>query len=96
MASLPYVCHPGFGKTSPLEPAKEYIDEATLAALYGLAPGEYLVGIEYSSHEIHLNPRVDGKYIDIKKELGDNPLNIKLDYPVNYKKHRREREKNIL
>jgi len=94
--ALPYVTHPGFGKKSPLDAVKEYIDEATLAALYGLAPGEYLVGIEYSPNEIHLNPRPDGKYIDIKKELGDNIFNIKLDYPVNYKKHRREREQHIL
>ena len=96
MATLPYVCHPGYGKTSALEASQEYIDEATLAALYGLAPGEYLTGIPDSPFEIHLRPRVDGKYISIKKELGDNPQNIKLDYPVNYKKHRRETERYII
>lgn len=94
MASLPYVCHPGYGKTSPVDETEEYIDEATLAALYGLAPDEYEVGIPYSANEIHLNPRPDGKYIDIKKELGDNPQNQKLDYPVNYKKHRLERHRD--
>jgi len=92
MASLPYVCHPGYGKTSPGE-TSEYIDEATLAALYGLAPDEYLVGIVDSPNEIHLRPRPDGKYINIKKELGDNPQNIKLDYPVNRDKYRTERER---
>jgi len=95
MASLPYVCHPGYGRIAPSE-AEQYIDAATLAALYGLEPDEYEVGIEYSPNEIHLNPRVDGKYIDIKKELGDNPQNEKLDYPVNYKKYRQERYENII
>jgi len=96
MASLPYVCHPGYGKTSPAEADEEYIDEATLAALYGLLPGEYLTGLVESPFEIHLFPRVDGKYIDIKKELGDNPQNEKLDYPVNFKKYRQERYENII
>lgn len=95
MVSLIYVCHPGYGKTSPAD-TKEYIDEATLAALYGLAIDEYETGVPYSSDEIHLNPRQDGKYINIKKELGDNDQNVKLDYPVNYKKYRKERYRNIL
>lgn len=93
MASLPYVAHPGYGKTSPLEVSEEYIDAATVAALYGLAPEEYEVGVPYSPFEIHLQPREDGKYLDIKKELGDNPQNIKIDHPVNWRKYLAERYK---
>ena len=92
MATLPYVIHPGYGLTSP-SGTREYIDAATLAALYGLAVDDYEVGVEYSQKEIHLNPRADGKYIDIKKELGDNVAGIKMDYPVNKRKYMNERNK---
>jgi hypothetical protein len=86
MAELPYVTHPGEGKTSPQLP-DEYIDAGTLAALYGLEPGEYETGIEVDAFHIHLFPRPDGKYRSIKLELGD----VEGDFymlPANFKKNK--------
>lgn len=86
MANLPYVAHPGNGKISP-QSADEYIDAGTLAALYGLEPEEYETGVEIDSAHIHLFPRPDGKYRDIKLELGD----VEGDFymlPANFKKNK--------
>lgn len=84
MAELPYVAHPGNGKISPQLP-DEYIDAGTLAALYGLEPDEYTTGGQVDAQHIHLFPRPDGKYRNIKLELGD----VEGDFymlPANFKK----------
>ena len=79
---MPYATHPGNGKTSPSS-AVEYIDDGTLAALYGLEVGEYFTNIiDGIPTHIHLYPRMDGKYKDIKRELGDNGLDYFYDYPA--------------
>lgn len=58
-----YVIHPSGSVTAP-----------QLAALYGLIGGEYITGPVASQtwHQyIHLYVRDDGKYRNIKDELGD-------------------------
>lgn len=87
MAELPYIVHEGYGKTSPQSPDEEFIDAGTLAALYGLEPGEYDVGVEVDALHIHLFPRPDGKYRNIKRLLGD----VEGDFymlPANFKKEK--------
>lgn len=87
MAELPYVVHEGNGKISPQATDEEFIDAGTLAALYGLEPDEYTVGVEVDAFNIHLFPRPDGKYRNIKRLLGD----VEGDFymlPANFKKER--------
>ena len=101
MAEITYVVHPGNGKMSPGEP-DQYIDAGTLASLYGLLPGEYFLDDnkvydeQWEFRQIHLHPRLDGKYQSIKKLLGDNGTNKMIDYAVGYKKHRQKRFNKIL
>lgn len=95
MAQLPYTVHPGTGKLSPQLP-DAHIDAGTLAALYGLQPGEYEVGGQVDAFHIHLFPRPDGKYNSIKRELGDTGTKYHLDYPANFKKNKNKDRQNIL
>lgn len=77
-----YATHPGTGKVSPVS-IPEYIDDGTLAALYGLGVGEYTVGAtDGNPAYIHLYPRKDGKYKNIKRELGDTGTQFYQDYPA--------------
>lgn len=73
-----YVVHPGYvtiyGDTEPT-----YYDAGTLAALYGLEPGEYDINttlqqdsMEGDIIQVHLFPRPDNKYQNIKTLYGDN------------------------
>jgi hypothetical protein len=90
---LSYVIHPGDGKTSPsgtIEP----IDAGTLASLYGLSPGDYEVRADFAPDAIHLVPRADGKYKNIKTELADNGLDYHYDYPAFMHKTRDGRYKS--
>lgn len=90
-----YIVYAGNGKTTP-SGAVGYIDAGTLASLYGLSFGEYDVGPEVGqqgtamdSDHIHLIPRPDGKYRNIKTELGDTGTSFFYDKPVGWKKKRR-------
>ena len=82
-----YVVYPGNGLTAP-GGILTYIDAASLAALYGLSPGEYDVGqlpangspMDFT--HIHLVPRPDGLYRNIKTELGDNGTDFHFDKMV--------------
>lgn len=76
-----YVVHPGDGKLAPGQPVV-YIDAGTLAALYGLQPGDYILRNDFAPDAIHLVPRNDGRYQDIKRELGDNGLPYHMDNPA--------------
>lgn len=78
---MQYVVHPGNGKLAPGQP-DSYIDAGTLATLYGLAPGEYILRNDFAPDAIHLVPRKDGRYQSIKRELGDNGLGYHYDYPA--------------
>ena len=96
-----YVVHPGTVKL--LRTNEEvYVDAGTLAAYYGLSPGEYLVNTpeQETSQDgniihIHLHPRPDGKYRNIKVLLGDNGTDKHLDLPVNWRKHEQERREYV-
>lgn len=90
-----YMVYAGTGKATPAG-VSEYIDAGTLASLYGLDVADYDVGPEVGqpgtamdSDHIHLRPRPDGRYLNIKTELGDTGIGYKLDYPVGWKKRRR-------
>lgn len=90
-----YIVYAGSGRTTP-GGAVEYIDAGTLASLYGLSPADYEVGPEsgqrgttMDSDHIHLIPRPDGKYLNIKVELGDTGIGYKLDRPVGWHRKRR-------
>ncbi len=90
-----YYVYAGEGKTTSGGEV-EYIDAGTLASLYGLDVADYDVGPEagqpgtaMDSDHIHLQPRPDGKYMNIKTELADTGTGYKLDYPVGWKKRRR-------
>lgn len=85
-----YVVHPGYGKMPSGD--EEYIEAGTLASFYGLEPTDYLVGLteQDEGKYIHLHPRPDGKYRNIKTELGDNGTPYHMDKMVNYRKHRRD------
>lgn len=76
-----YVVHPGNGKISPSAPIT-YIDAGTLAALYGLSPSDYTVSNSFDPSSIHLTPKSDGRYRNIKQELGDNGTPTHQDYPA--------------
>lgn len=91
-----YLIYPGYGRTAQGEDVT-YIDAPSLAALYGLDPGEYVVadasafrGTEDSLSYINLHPREDGLYRDIKTELGDNGMDYHWDRVVNADKHRKK------
>lgn len=91
-----YLIFPGYGRTAQGE-AITYIDGASLAALYGLSGGEYVIantpgfkGTDNSIAYINLVPREDGLYRNIKTELGDNGTDYHYDKMVNADKHRRE------
>jgi len=87
-----YVVHPGTGVLP--DGTTAYIDAGTLAGLYGLDPMDYEVGTteQDEATHIHLHPRSDGKYRNIKILLGDNGTPYHIDKMVNYRKHRREQE----
>lgn len=93
--SKTYIVHAGDGKTSPGS-ASEYIEAAALASLYGLDSGDYEVGdpmddgATFGHEHIHLIPRVDGLYRNIKNELGDNGTDTHYREMVNPEKWKRE------
>lgn len=97
-----YVVHPGYVRIFNTE-ADVYIDAGTLAANYGLSPGEYDVGtttqqdsMEGDIIQIHLWPRPDNKYQNIKTLLGDNGTDEHIDKMVNWREHQNtERRKYI-
>jgi hypothetical protein len=78
---MDYVVHPGDGRITPGGSIVS-IDAGTLASLYGLSPGDYTVGTEFAPTAIHLTPKQDGKYKNIKTELHDNGLDYFYDYPA--------------
>lgn len=90
-----YIVYAGNGKTAPGE-ADSYIEAADLATLYGLSVSDYEVGdattengSAFDSDHIHLRPRPDGLYRNIKTELGDNGTSSHYDKMVNYDQWRR-------
>lgn len=94
-----YVVHPGY-VTLQTTGETEYIDAGTLAANYGLVGGEYSVGtseqetsMDGNIIHIHLHPRPDGKYKNIKTLLGDNGTDSHYDKPVGWRKQQKERRK---
>lgn len=93
-----YVCYAGTGKASP-SGAEVSLTAAEVATLYGLAGGEYTVGatgqeqgVNMDADHIHLSPRPDGKYRNIKTLLGDNGTDTMIDHPASWYRKRRERE----
>lgn len=69
-----YVVHPG--NVTLKDNSTVFIDAGTLASLYGLSPGEYDVDTPVNTDKgqhIHLYPRADAKYKNIKTEVGDVP-----------------------
>lgn len=95
-----YVVHPG--TVTLLNGQTETVDAGTLAARYGLSPGEYDINLpqqetsqDGSFIHIHLHPRTDGKYRNIKTLLGDNGTDIHYDKPVGWRKRQRERRRYI-
>lgn len=91
---MDYVVHPGNGRQTPTGPI-EYIDAGTLASLYHLDPGDYIVsnGPDDWTH-IHLHPREDGRYRNIKKLLHDNDEEYYYDTPAFFHKTRDGKVKN--
>lgn len=96
-----YVVHPGY-VTLLSTNESVYVDAGTLASYYGLAVDEYEVGtsVQETSQDgniihIHLYPRSDGKYQNIKTLLGDNGTASHYDKPVNWRRHQRERQRYI-
>ena len=78
---MDYVIHIGEGRITPGGSIVS-IDAGTLASLYGLSPGDYTVGTNYAPTAIHLTPKQDGKYKNIKTELHDEGLDYLYDYPA--------------
>lgn len=69
-----YVVHPG--NVTLLNGTTVFIDAGTLASLYGLVFGEYDIDTPVQTdigQHIHLYPRADAKYKNIKTEVGDVP-----------------------
>jgi hypothetical protein len=97
-----YVIHPGYvtllNTSTPI-----YIDAGTLAANYGLSPGEYTVSTTSEQEisedgqiiHVHLHPREDGKYRNIKVLYGDNGTDSHIDKMVGWRKRQQERRKYI-
>lgn len=96
-----YIVYAGYGLVAPGE-EQSYIEAAELASLYGLEVGDYEVGAEaevgtiYDANHIHLLPRPDGLYRNIKIELGDNGTDEHYRKMVNPRKWRRENRDNDL
>ncbi len=91
-----YIVYPGTGKISP-SAEDSYITGAELASLYGLGISDYEVGADasergtvYDVDHVHLLPRPDGRYRNIKTELGDNGTDVHYDTMVDPDKWRRE------
>ena len=90
---MSYMIHPGNGRITP-NSSIENIDAGTLASLYGLSVSEYVVGTTFEPSSIHLTPRQDGKYKNIKTELHDNGLPTFTDEPAFMHKTRDGRYKS--
>jgi len=93
-----YIVHPGTVKL--LSGSTVTYDAATLASLYGLSGADYDVATTGSEQEdvtgsdiihIHLYPREDGQYRNIKTLQGDNGTDSHWDYEVGYKDRRAKR-----
>lgn len=71
-----YIVHPGY--VTLKNNTTVFVDGATLASYYGLTFPEYdiattdAINIDKGQH-VHLYPRADGKYKNIKTEVGDVP-----------------------
>lgn len=98
-----YIVHPG-NVTLISTGATVFVDAGTLASYYGLSGGDYDTATTGSQQEtsndgrtmhIHLFPRPDGAYRNIKTVTGDNGTDSHYDIMVNAKKHRAERAKEI-
>lgn len=79
--AITYSIHAGDGRITPSGSIVS-IDAGTLASLYGLSAGEYSIGTDFAPTSIHLTPRLDGKYKNIKTELHDNGLATYNEYPA--------------
>ncbi|HET8708940.1 MAG TPA: hypothetical protein VFL85_01525 [Candidatus Saccharimonadales bacterium] len=93
-----YVVHPGSVTLDTGETIE--LDAGTLASNYGLSDGEYYVDtpVQETSQgdniiHIHLYPRPDNKYQNIKTLLGDNGTDVFYDKPVGWRKQQAERRK---
>lgn len=90
-----YMVHSGNGKLSP-SADETFIEAATVGSLYGLEAADYELGgtgeagTAFNDDYIHLTPRPDGRYRNIKTELGDNGTDIHYRKMVNPDKWRRE------
>jgi hypothetical protein len=90
-----YVVHPG--SVTLQNGTTVFIDAGTLASLYGLVFGEYATGIVESQdngQHIHLYPRADSKYRNIKTEVGDVPDGT-LFYSISAQALRRRRRRGM-
>lgn len=90
-----YIVHPG--NVTLLDGSIVFIDAGTLASLYGLVFGEYDTGIlesEDKGQHVHLYPRADGKYRNIKTEVGDVPDGT-LFYSISAQAMRRRRRRGM-
>lgn len=86
-----YIVHAGEG-VAQVGGSTVYIEAPELAALYGLDPEDYEVGAPmgeapvFTAYSIHLIPRPDGRYRNIKNELGDTGDQPHYRRMVNYDK----------
>lgn len=90
-----YVVHPG--NVTLNNGTTVFIDAGTLASYYGLSFGEYDVSTPESSDKaqhVHLYPRADGKYQNIKTEVGDVPDGT-LFYSKSAQAMRRDRRRGM-
>ncbi len=94
-----YIVHPG-SVTLLSTGGVVTLDAATLASYYGLTGSDYDVATTGSQQEnssdgnpmhIHLFPRADGQYQNIKTLHGDNGTTSHTDFIVGYKKKRANR-----
>lgn len=94
-----YVCHSGTVKLDRTG-EDEFYTAADVASLYGLAFGEYIVGGDMENSPmsydyVHLYPRSDEAYRDIKTEVGDTPDGIHYDKPAFWDQKKRNRENRL-
>jgi diadenosine tetraphosphate (Ap4A) HIT family hydrolase len=93
-----YVCWAGTG-ASTRGGSQESLTASEVATLYGLEAADYEVGDSseatgtvYDHTHIHLRPRTDGVYRNIKTELGDNGTSVHYRKMVNAEKWKKEND----
>lgn len=90
-----YVVHPG--DVTLKDGSTVFVDAGTLATYYGLVFGEYDTNTAESTdigQHIHLYPRPDGKYKNIKTEVGDVPDGT-LFYSISAQAMRRRKRRGM-